>query len=214
MPSQCLGCGRVCTAERCVRCQRYFSKHGFERAGVGERHYGWKGNGATSTTKRERAQRMYPLEDCEKCGKKAVDRHHINGDTGDNRRENIMLLCRRCHMAEDGRLYNLFVGPKLPRHLLAKERKRLEKMGLRKQPEPCSRCSKDYKPLRRGLCHACDMYKRRTGIDRPLVKVPSIPDDCTHCATPKSVYAKGLCRNCYSYKQRTGRDRKVNAESE
>jgi hypothetical protein len=46
-------------------------------------------------------------------------------------------LCRRCHMAEDGRIRNLSVGHP----------------GT--MPSPCDRCGREYKPLRKGLCHRC-----------------------------------------------------------
>jgi hypothetical protein len=39
------------------------------------------------------------------CGKPAVDRHHIDGDTSNNARSNILLVCRRCHMHLDGRAF-------------------------------------------------------------------------------------------------------------
>lgn len=55
----------------------------------------------------QEAQRLYPdpLGDCEMCGTEpAHDRHHIDGNTLDNRRVNVWFLCVRCHMAIDGRL--------------------------------------------------------------------------------------------------------------
>lgn len=55
-----------------------------------------------------RARRRYPLDgrECEYdgCSESAVDRHHVNGNTLDNERENIAFYCRRHHMAIDGRL--------------------------------------------------------------------------------------------------------------
>ncbi len=68
----------------------------------------WKGDDATTAVKRSRAQRTYPLDGvtCEwaDCEDSAVDRHHIDGNTGNNRRSNIALVCRRHHMEWDGRL--------------------------------------------------------------------------------------------------------------
>lgn len=119
----------------------------------GENHYAWKGDGALETTKRERAQAMYGLGACVRCGKKATDRHHIDGDTGNNAPENIEILCRRCHMEIDGRLA------------------RLVEVGTSREPappKPCSNCARLYKPLRRGRCHACNEYLRRRGIERPV----------------------------------------------
>jgi hypothetical protein len=48
---------------------------------------------------------MYAKPDtCERCGeRKRLDWHHVNGDATDNRRENLMALCRRCHQIVDGR---------------------------------------------------------------------------------------------------------------
>jgi hypothetical protein len=58
-------------------------------------------------TGRETARRLYPdpLGPCEDCGSApATHRHHVNGDTHDNRRANLRFLCPRCHMTGDGRL--------------------------------------------------------------------------------------------------------------
>lgn len=56
-------------------------------------------------------------------------------------------LCRRCHMAEDGRL-KAFVnagGNRRP-------------VGASLPPKPCAACDRLYKPLRRGFCARC--YER------------------------------------------------------
>lgn len=56
-------------------------------------------------TGRRRAQRLYrEICSCEKCGKAAMDRHHVDGNTLNNDPANIEFLCRRCHMESDGRL--------------------------------------------------------------------------------------------------------------
>lgn len=52
-------------------------------------------------------------------------------------------LCRRCHMAEDGRLRAFIASAPHPVQ----------------RPKPCSECGREYKPLRRGLCSPC--YLRR-----------------------------------------------------
>lgn len=47
------------------------------------------------------ARSRVPKGACEKCGKSdALDVHHINGDHQDNRRENLMRICRGCHNKE------------------------------------------------------------------------------------------------------------------
>lgn len=58
---------------------------------------------------REKARRLYPmLGPCEVCGARpAAERHHKSGDTDDNQRENILLVCRTCHRVVDGRLERL-----------------------------------------------------------------------------------------------------------
>lgn len=77
----------------------------------------WLGEAAQDKAKRHRARMLFPLGPCEKCGAKGVDRHHRDGDTGNNVPSNIRILCRRCHMAEDGRLVQLPHYPDPIRHL-------------------------------------------------------------------------------------------------
>src|SRR5574337_1441228 len=73
----------------------------------GPEHYAWKGDAARKESKRERCQRLYALGPCEKCGGQGRDRHHRDGDTGNNNQENVMILCRPCHMEIDGRTQRL-----------------------------------------------------------------------------------------------------------
>jgi hypothetical protein len=66
-----------------------------------------KGDNATTKAGRTRALRMFPVlpDGCETCGAgKRLDRHHKDGNTLNNNRDNIAFLCRKCHMAADGRL--------------------------------------------------------------------------------------------------------------
>jgi hypothetical protein len=59
-------------------------------------------------TGRSRAKRLFPaIGCCEKCGKSKTERHHRDGNTINNDPSNIAILCRRCHMIEDGRLASL-----------------------------------------------------------------------------------------------------------
>ena len=89
----------------------------------------WKGSQATDHSKRYRTRRMYPdpLGTCERCGERqATDRHHIDGNLDDNRRQNIEFICRECHMLHHGdKDYN------------------------------CAACGRESKPLRRGMCNNC-----------------------------------------------------------
>ena len=65
----------------------------------GIEHYNWKGNNVKKHTGRIRAQRMYPKMPCEKCFTiKGVQRHHIDKNTLNNSRENIMFLCPKHHI--------------------------------------------------------------------------------------------------------------------
>ncbi len=75
----------------------------------GERNSQWKGHRAEPSAGWQRAQKLVSLEGvtCERCGRPAQDRHHIDGNPLNNARENIACLCRRCHMEADGRLEQL-----------------------------------------------------------------------------------------------------------
>lgn len=113
----------------------------------GENHPMWKGDAVCPNTGRKRARKMYPLGRCEKCGKQGTDRHHKDDNTTNNSPENIMILCRKCHMELDGRAKKLAAWS--PIHNRVQE------------PKPCIQCSSLYKPLRRGLCARCYDRKRR-----------------------------------------------------
>lgn len=65
----------------------------------------WKGDDVTDDSGRVRARRLYAAQPCSKCGATGhIDRHHRNGNTKDNSPNNIVCLCRRCHLETDGRL--------------------------------------------------------------------------------------------------------------
>lgn len=125
------------------------------KAFPGPHHWSWKGDAARADSKRGRARRRFGLGVCEDCGRPATDRHHRDGDPGNNVSANIAPLCRRCHMAADGRL-DVFRSTSASR--------------LGPQPaRPCCNCQRPSKPLRMGRCHACDEYLRRRGVERPYV---------------------------------------------
>jgi hypothetical protein len=163
----------------------------------GEKHPQWKGEMATSGGKRKRARRRYKLGPCDDCGKPATDRHHSDGDTGNNEPGNIAILCRRCHMLRDGRLADLVLAA--------------SKVNKRRRiiPSPCVNCGALAKPLRKGLCHACNEFLRRTGKMRPY-KTVSYRDTvaekhagpCLRCGRPSGIKGyptKGFCASCYAY---------------
>lgn len=102
---------------------------------------------ATAGTKRKRARAVVSKlgERCTRCyEEKPLERHHIDGDTGNNDVSNIAVLCRRCHMEVDGRLEKIMAYTPQPH-----------------PPKECEECGRLSKPLRRGLCHACNERKRR-----------------------------------------------------
>jgi len=80
-------------------------EHIEKRKRMGQMHHHWTGDGASIKTGRTRALRSFPAKPCELCGDtNRIDRHHIDGNTLNNLEANIVFLCRRCHMASDGRL--------------------------------------------------------------------------------------------------------------
>lgn len=160
----------------------------------GEGNPGWKGDAARDTTKRKRAHRRYALGPCEHCGVQATDRHHKDGNTGNNERSNIAILCRRCHMLEDGRLENLRQMALAPRETLP--------------PRSCGNCGRVVKEMWHGDCEACYAFERRTGKKRPYRSNDwraerygsRAADPCIQCGRPKnwgSKGGKGMCGSCY-----------------
>lgn len=120
----------------------------------GPNHPHWKGDTARSTTKRRRAQKAYPLAECEICDAPATDRHHRDGDTGNNHPRNIQRLCRRCHMRKDGRMERFVAAGEQARR---RERRIVE----------CLNCGRVARPSRRGRCGTCNEYFRTHGTERP-----------------------------------------------
>lgn len=121
----------------------------------GDEHYAWKGSEASDKSKRCRARRLFDLGPCEECGAPGYDRHHVDGDTGNNTRENVRSLCRRCHMLTDGRL--------------ATSAARIGEMSTSQPPKQCVNCYALSKPRRNGRCTNCAAYFARKGVERPSV---------------------------------------------
>jgi hypothetical protein len=145
----------VCGGEWIARRQWQAAKRTCGRAcsKQGAANPNWKGEKTSKHAKRSRIQRALPMGPCERCAAPGMDRHHKDGDTGNNRRENISILCRRCHMTVDGRL--------------AEIRTRRPPLLLKQPPKPCTHCAKPDKPLKKGRCDACYRYWRRHERDRP-----------------------------------------------
>lgn len=149
--------------DACPHCGGPKSKHGkscqacSQNYKKGAEHYAWKGDAANSVVKRRRAANPKVWGPCELCGAKGVDRHHKDGNPGNNVPENLQVLCRRCHMKVDGRLGRL-AAMNLP---------------IRVPPLPCVICGALAKPRRKGRCAKCREYWRRNGIERPATLTTS-----------------------------------------
>ena len=127
----------------------------------GSKHGAWKGDAASEHAKHQRARRRFHLGPCERCGKPGRDRHHIDGDAGNNDRSNIAILCRSCHQKIDGRLDAAI--------------ERLKKINVPQPPKPCSNCGRLYKPLRRNRCAPCFRFWRKYGREiRPSEQRPRL----------------------------------------
>lgn len=71
----------------------------------GEKAYQWQGDAVSVRGGRARALRLYrDIGPCVRCGAEPAERHHRDGNTANNAPANIEIICRHCHMEEDGRL--------------------------------------------------------------------------------------------------------------
>lgn len=122
---KCIHCGQPCFRTRCLAC---WSSQRF-----GPNSPRWNGNDASKNAKRGRAQRLYAVGGpCEfrGCTSASADRHHIDGNPGNNASENIELLCRRHHMERDGRLAAL-VARNMPGELNASGSRKLTEADVK-----------------------------------------------------------------------------------
>jgi len=103
MKGVCEVCGGSTWSRSARRCKTCYVTALRQRTGAANREW----NNFSSTKKAQgwdRAKRRFPLGQCVRCSRPAIDRHHINNNPLDNRPENILVLCRRCHMELDGRM--------------------------------------------------------------------------------------------------------------
>lgn len=136
-----------------LKTSRYCPGHHMQvRNTRGSVHPNWKGNAASNCAGRFRAKRRFSLGQCDMCDKPARDRHHKDDNPLNNSPENVLTLCRRCHMIVDGRLDALIEIARRPREMV--------------EAKPCVNCGERYKPLRKGRCHCCNEYFRRHGFER------------------------------------------------
>jgi hypothetical protein len=77
-----------------------------------EEHPAWKGCKASIKAGRSRALRRYQPQPCSVCGKTRSERHHLDGNTLNNEPCNILFVCRKCHMAKDGRIEQVRITAK------------------------------------------------------------------------------------------------------
>lgn len=82
------------------------AEHVEKRKRWGDEHHAWTGESTGDKNGRKRARARVDAEKCEFCGddQARIDVHHIDGNTSNNSVENLVALCRKCHMREDGRL--------------------------------------------------------------------------------------------------------------
>ena len=154
---RCAYCEAVLTTQRKYCSRACINRGNRSRAySRGEGHYAWKGDDAGENTKRRRARKLMKIDACQQCGATAVDRHHKDGNTGNNDPSNLIALCRRCHMQIDGRL-DQFAEMRI-------------RNGEKRRSEirHCSNCGQPYKPLRKGRCGKCSDYWYDHGIERPI----------------------------------------------
>src|SRR3990167_254255 len=101
------------------------AEHIQKRKRFGAKHHAWKGEAVSEKGGRTRAQRLYPaIGSCQQCGNQRAERHHRDDNTANNRKSNIAILCRRCHMQSDGRLakFKLLAVRNLPKARAARWR--------------------------------------------------------------------------------------------
>jgi hypothetical protein len=100
-------------SHECIQCRRPILRHVFP-SGSMEAHTRWhqrkfcsracahahrRPENPSPALGRQRANRLFPLDGpCKHCGRPAQHRHHIDGNSLNNRPENIALVCARCHV--------------------------------------------------------------------------------------------------------------------
>lgn len=183
-------CGRTCSMRHISQYNRGVPSRGAARPN-------WKGDSAGVSSKRHRAVRLYELGPCERCGKPGSDRHHIDGNTGNNIRANILICCRHCHMAEDGRM-----------GLLVKAGAAARKARALLPPRPCATCGRTTVPQRNGECHSCNEFRRRNGYGRESAPL------CVECGivVPTLATKHGQLRWCSKPECKRAKQRRLWAQ--
>lgn len=131
---------------------------------------------------RQRALRRYPKPHdcpCSRCGLPGMDRHHRNGNTFDNEPENIAWLCRKCHMAEDGRA------------------KAFGALGAAKRIIPnrdCISCGENFRPIRDDRKHCSrDCRSKTEAADNPCKTCPVCELQFSFYPSENRKYCSRIC---------------------
>ena len=105
---------------------------------LGSKNPMWKGDEAEEAAIRHRLRRSMPVP-------KGSDRHHIDGNGRNSDPSNILVLTRRDHMIEDGRMEALIKRNKLGRGKKHSpetiEKMRAVKLGKNRTPETIEKMS-------------------------------------------------------------------------
>lgn len=64
---------------------------------TGSSNHRWLGESVKENSGRARANRHIEIDRCDCCDEKAVHRHHVDGNTLNNKPDNVVPLCARCH---------------------------------------------------------------------------------------------------------------------
>ena len=96
----CIDCGKIRYVQKvnnlCVKCSS--KRTALFRDQRGEKNPSWKGNKVKRRSGNARALKLYPkLDKCNNCDLNADVRHHIDNDTSNNIKSNILELCHKCH---------------------------------------------------------------------------------------------------------------------
>ncbi|CAN2041375.1 thymidylate synthase (FAD) [Candidatus Magnetomoraceae bacterium gMMP-15] len=75
-------------------------KQRISRRMSGKNNHRWKGDDIGVSGGRLRARKWYKAAKCWGCGEvEKLERHHMDGNPTNNKKDNIMILCQKCHKA-------------------------------------------------------------------------------------------------------------------
>lgn len=111
---------------------------------------------------------------CADCGRESECLHHLDRDSQNNNRDNLLPLCIRCHY---------------------KTHKEINRSLWSRKYRSCVRCgTRNYPHDTRGLCTECYRVSRLI----PRFEWSRYYERCINCSTKKILYkANGMCSVCY-----------------